>query len=118
MATALDVVLEWIFKAAMEAFDSDSLELARLVEPGNEAALTTEQRLHLLREVDGIDIIDTARDEDEPRFVGWWNELRAKREDFVHAHSMCAFDDVTEEALLDIARMGVKVLAAANNKLW
>lgn len=118
VATALDVTLEWILKAEVEAFPSDSLEVARLAEPGNEASLTTQQRLDLLREVGNIQLSDIASEQEEPTFPGWWKELCAKRDDFVHAHSMCAFDGLTGEELLDIARMGVKVLAALNNALW
>lgn len=118
VATALDVTLEWILEAEIEAFPSDSLEVARLTEPGNEASLTTRQRLDLLREVGNVHLRDIASAQDEPTFPGWWQELGAKRDAFVHAHSMCAFDGITEEDLFEIARMGVKVLAALNNALW
>lgn len=118
VTTALDVVMEWVFKAAAESFDPDSPEFAQLSEPRHEATLTTEQRLDLLRKAGAPDLRDLAKDEDEPRFPGWWKEFRNRQDNFLHRHSMCAFDGVTTEDLLDVARMGVKVLAAFNNALW
>ncbi len=115
VATALDVTLEWVVRAAMQAFPSDSIEAARFAEPGQESALTTDQRLDLLRELAGVKLAEVADVHDEPRFPAWWKELRSRRDSFLHAHSMCAFDGIPEESLLETARQGIKVLAGLNN---
>lgn len=117
-ATALDVMLEWVFRSAIESFDSDSLEVARLTEPTKERTLTTQERIDLIYKVAGLRLRDVAEREDEPRFVGLWKELQDRRDAFLHAQSITAFADLSEEQLLETINSAVKVLAAYNNALW
>jgi hypothetical protein len=118
VATALDVILEWILKAAANYLPEDSPELARLAEPVHEASLTTEERLDSLEQLSGIRLHTAAAEQEEPELPGWWRELRTRRDRFVHSQDMRAFDDLTEEGLAETARMAVKVLAHVNNSIW
>jgi hypothetical protein len=118
VATALDVILEWMLRAAANYLPEDSPELARLAEPVHEASLTTEQRLDSLEELVGIRLHKVAAEQEEPEFPGWWRELRTRRDRFLHSQDMRAFDDLTEEGLAETARMAVKVLAHVNNLIW
>jgi hypothetical protein len=118
VTTALDVTLEWVFKAAVESLDPDSLEVARLVEPRQESTLTTQERLDLLSEVTGFKLREISETVDEPQFPGWWKELDSKRDRFLHNPDILAFRGITKDELLEFARMGVKVLATLNNSLW
>jgi hypothetical protein len=118
VTAALDVVLEWILTAAVEYLSTESLDVARLIEPVREPGLLTEQRLDLLVDVADIRLRPVADLLEEPEFPGRWADLRTRRDRFLHAQEMFAFEGLTEADLAETARMAVKVLAHINNMIW
>jgi hypothetical protein len=118
VAAALDVALEWILAAAIEYLSTESLDIARLIEPVREAGLSTEQRLDLLEEVADIRLRPVADLREESDFPGRWRDLRERRDHFLHDQEMFAFDGLTQLDLAETARMGVKILAHVNNIIW
>jgi len=118
VAAAMDVVLEWILGAAVEYLSTESLDVARLIEPVREASLSAEERLDLLEEVTDIRLRGVAELLGEPDFPRKWKDLRERRNRFLHTQEMFAFDGLEEVDLAETARMGVKVLARINNMVW
>ena len=118
VAAAADIILDWVLCAAAEYLSTESLEVARLLEVAHEAALSTEQRMNMLKEVTDIRYQDVAEFQGEAEFPARWRDLRERRDSFVHSHQMFAFDSVSESDLFEVARMAVKVFAHVNNMVW
>jgi len=118
VATALDVMLEWILAAGAEYLSSESVEIARLVERVREADLSSEQRLDMLEHMTDIDLRDVARLRGEPTLPARWRDLRVRRDRFLHEQQQFAFDGLTEADLAETARAAVKVMAHVNNLIW
>lgn len=118
VATALDVMLEWVLAAAAEYLSSESPEIARLADRVRDADVTAEKRLDLLEDITDISIADVSRFREEPDLPASWRDLRERRDLFLHEQQQFAFDGLTEASLAETARAAVKVLAHVNNLVW
>lgn len=118
VAAALDVLLEWVLIAAVDYLSTESAEIADLIHVVDKPSLSTEQRLDLLRKVLDVRYQEVADLLEEPDLPSRWADLREKRDRFVHAQEVFAFDPLSEADLVETARMAVKVLAHINNLIW
>jgi hypothetical protein len=118
VAAALDALLNWVLRAAVEYLSTESLDVARYLEVVRAPGLSTEQRLDILKRVTDIRLSQVAELREEPDFPARWKDLRARRDRFLHSQDMFAFDGLTEPDLAETARMAVKVFAHVNNMVW
>ena len=118
VTTALDTLVGWVLRAAVDYLSTESLEIARLVDPVRKPDASADRRLETLEAVTGLRLNDVASAQDEPELPRRWQELREQRDRFLHAEETTALDDSREEELAEIARMAVKVMAHFNNLVF
>ena len=118
VATALDIMLEWILGAAVEYYSTDSRRAARLVDRVHDPFLSTEQRLDMLRSVTDVRYEDVAELVDAEEFPERWRELREARDRLLHSFETLAFQEISEPGIHHITAMAMKVFARLNNLVW
>jgi hypothetical protein len=118
VAEAVDAILAWVLRAAVDYLSTESLDVARYIDVVGAPGLSTEQRLDILKKVTDIRLSQVAELREEPDFTAAWKDLRARRDRFLHAQDLLAFDGLAETDLAETARMAVKVFAHVNNMVW
>ncbi len=118
VASSMDSIVQWVVGAAAEYLAPEGQRGAQLIESAHDPALSTEERLHLLKNIADLDYKGVAESLDEPGFASRWKDLRNGRDQFVQFCDPSAFQSVTEQDLFDLARMAVKVFARLNNMIW
>ncbi len=118
VATALDVMLAWVLRMAVDYLSTDSHDVARLIDRVREPGLSPKERLELLDYVADADLGQVSRLKEVPDFPSQWKDLRERRDRFLHEQQQSAFEGLTEADLADTARAAVAVMAHINNMVW
>ena len=72
VATALDALVDWVLRAAVDYLSTESLDIARLVDPVRKPEASAEHRLDTLESVTGLRLKDVAAAQEESELAGRW----------------------------------------------
>ena len=118
VATALDVMLAWVLRMAVDYLSTDNYDVARLIDRVREPGLSSKERLELLDYVADADLRQVSSFKEVPEFPSRWKDLGERRDRFLHEQQQSAFDGLTEADLAETTRAAVAVMAHVNNMVW
>lgn len=118
VAIAVEVIVEATLAGAIESRAGQTRAGQRVMYAVIDTDLRVDQRLKMIEAITDVDYRTVARQLGERSFPRDWEDLRKRRNQFVHHGDSYAFEPDSELHLMSIARSAAKVFAEVTNIIW